>query len=326
MHRPGRMVVAATAVCAAAFLSACQSAKSGGGQPITLSRWAEEYFNQYKRSDGPREFAIAVDGSYAAYNYCPAGQSACVYLSPSPQQRCEGTSGKTCKVFAIDGEIVWDGPVTYESQTGGGAPRASLAAQANKSAVDMIAKQIKDGGNGAFDSAVVPNVRADRRQALANYAKPGEHKALAVSARGAFSWYGARASVEDAALTALEECEFVGKQPCVLYAVNARVLSSDARAATPIPVLRVARGAFDPAAVPFVPQTAIDAVKAYAAEKSPKSLAVTLRGRWAMSTGKSSADEAVKDALEQCKRKGADTASFCVTFAIDDEMDFNPGN
>lgn len=109
----------------AVAIGACQSTLPSG-TPIHITRSVEGYFNQYKNGWGPNEFWLSRDGRYAHWNYCRAGASACVSVGPSVQSACEARSGQPCGIFAKDGQIVWDGPVTFESK--GEKPASPVAA------------------------------------------------------------------------------------------------------------------------------------------------------------------------------------------------------
>ena len=90
-------------------LSAClPKDPSVGSGPIELSRNAQEGFEAYKKERSPGHFAVAVDGSTYAYNYCSAGR--CYAGSkPAALHRCEQRSrGTPCKIYGSKGQVVWD--------------------------------------------------------------------------------------------------------------------------------------------------------------------------------------------------------------------------
>ena len=83
--------------------------KSYGEGELKLSDNMIEYFYQYLKGKGnqrPMMFVIAVDGSYATYWYCPAGQ--CTGNNPVQYNKlCERDAGIECKVFAKGKYIKW---------------------------------------------------------------------------------------------------------------------------------------------------------------------------------------------------------------------------
>ena len=63
---------------------------------------------------GAQYFVVSTDGRHANFSYCPAGSGGCrargiVY---DVIERCEKRSGKECFIYAQNGFVVWDGPVT----------------------------------------------------------------------------------------------------------------------------------------------------------------------------------------------------------------------
>jgi hypothetical protein len=90
-------------------LSACMiKDPSVGTGPIELSSRVQRGFDNYQTERSPGHFAVAVDGSTYAYNYCSAGR--CRSGSkPSAIHRCEERSdGVPCKIYGAKGAVVWD--------------------------------------------------------------------------------------------------------------------------------------------------------------------------------------------------------------------------
>lgn len=81
---------------------------SVGTGPIELSRNVQRGFEAYKAERAPGHFAVAVDGSTYAYNYCSEGR--CLKGSKASSiYRCEQRSnGKPCKIYGSKGQVVWE--------------------------------------------------------------------------------------------------------------------------------------------------------------------------------------------------------------------------
>ena len=83
--------------------------KSYGEGDLKLSDGMIEYFQQYLKGKGnqkPLMFSIAIDGSYAIYWYCPAGQ--CTGTNATEYNRiCSKEAGVQCKIFAKGRYIKW---------------------------------------------------------------------------------------------------------------------------------------------------------------------------------------------------------------------------
>ena len=83
--------------------------KSYGEGDLKLSDGMIRYFHQYLKGKGnerPLMFSIAVDGSYAIYWYCPAGQ--CSGTNPTEYNKiCSREAGVQCKIFAKGKYIKW---------------------------------------------------------------------------------------------------------------------------------------------------------------------------------------------------------------------------
>ena len=113
--------------------------------------------------------------------------------------------------------------------------------------------------SAAFDPETVPYLPEHQRSALRKYQAGPLPKALAISSQGHFAYYinnSGELTEGEVRRRALERCQFANGAPCVLYSVNGTVLQPDPHALTPTPVYIKGSGHFDPAAVPFVSQSA----------------------------------------------------------------------
>lgn len=109
--------VRGAAILMALFLSSC--VLGAGKGPITLSQSATEAFQRYKATAAPLNFLVSEDGRFAHFDYCRMGQQQCVsWTKYDLTEDCERRSRKKCYVFAQDGRVVWDGPVTFAGAGG----------------------------------------------------------------------------------------------------------------------------------------------------------------------------------------------------------------
>ena len=95
---------------ASMFVVACQGGNSAyiGEGPIQLSPNAQSSFNRYLKSNG-MIFAVTEDGKKPFYHYCP--HLRCGHLNMvETLYLCKQRHGKTCKVYAMDDQIVWRFP------------------------------------------------------------------------------------------------------------------------------------------------------------------------------------------------------------------------
>jgi len=100
-------------------LSGCNSTLYDvGSTPLTLSPIVAAGFEKYKNSpNSPVIFVIDTQGRTFSSSYCP--HSRCVVNHGFSQiQSCESRAikwGAKCKVFAVQDQIVWKGPIFYPS-------------------------------------------------------------------------------------------------------------------------------------------------------------------------------------------------------------------
>ena len=82
-----------------------------GKGEVKLSPEIVDYFKNYLKgghNQTPLMFILAVDGSWAHYWFCPAGQANCTAEDPAQMIKpCENQSGKECKIFARNRTVRW---------------------------------------------------------------------------------------------------------------------------------------------------------------------------------------------------------------------------
>lgn len=78
-----------------------------GSGPIALSPGSQKNFEAYLEKRAPGFFAVAEDGAGSYFDYCSAGR--CYRESSNTAiYNCEKNNiGKTCKIYASKGKIVW---------------------------------------------------------------------------------------------------------------------------------------------------------------------------------------------------------------------------
>ncbi len=203
-------------------------------------------------------------------------------------------------------------PTATASATPGNGPSSS----AMRSPSPAPAPGLSSGP--LFDPEAVPNLLDRQKPSLHKYQTGPQPKALAVGQQGHFAYYtngSGELTEAEARRRALERCQFSNGAPCVLYAVGNVVLQPDPHAWTPTPVYIKGSGRFDPAAVPFVSQSARDTKMVnFAAAREHKALAVHPAGAWGWSVGQDSVDHAKEVALENCA-KFEETG--CIVYAVD---------
>lgn len=92
-------------------LPACQTVDSRiGSGPITLSPHVQAGFERYRAHNQPHDFAVSTDGRSYHYTFCQ--EVDCLYDWNQAIERCERSArkrGHRCKLYAIDGKVVWRG-------------------------------------------------------------------------------------------------------------------------------------------------------------------------------------------------------------------------
>ena len=129
-----------TALCAALLLGACQDIGANGPPPI-FSVSVILHFAKYMKETNRNLFVVSTDGRYSIYTACPVHADACVPASGATKsvalRECREESGLPCKVYAVNGRIVWKGDV--------GSPRTGGHSDAPDYEICNFAVTLKDG-------------------------------------------------------------------------------------------------------------------------------------------------------------------------------------
>lgn len=96
---------------AAMFVSGCVSAEVGSGD-LALSPCVQSLYAAYKNANEPIVFAVAEDGSKAAFTWCPS-----TICDGGEESFAVGTcqilaDDKRCFIYAREGKVVWNGAVS----------------------------------------------------------------------------------------------------------------------------------------------------------------------------------------------------------------------
>jgi len=92
----------------ALLLSAClPNDPTVGTGPITLSPGSQRNFEAYLEQRTPGYFALAEDGGGSSYTYCASGRCYRSSANKAIYQCEEINEGKSCKIYASKGKVVW---------------------------------------------------------------------------------------------------------------------------------------------------------------------------------------------------------------------------
>lgn len=80
------------------------------------------------------------------------------------------------------------------------------------------------GAAALNDVEAVPHLDKAGREGYREFLTASRHRAFAIAPGGAWSWKGGEIAAESAAEGALQSCQQATEQPCVLYAVNDKVV------------------------------------------------------------------------------------------------------
>lgn len=98
---------------AALFVTGCQATGSEVGSGyLDLSRNVEAHFQRYLAHPGGEYFAVSLDGKDYGFSVCANGRFACTESGGTVALRScrERSGGKTCKIYAMGEDIVWNSP------------------------------------------------------------------------------------------------------------------------------------------------------------------------------------------------------------------------
>jgi len=112
---------------------------AAGDDALPVSPEVMQFYNgEYQRLKSPRAIAVAEDGIHFGYSYCPEYRC---YMNPSARslalQACTQTSGRGCRIFAIDDEI----QVSYRVMEGRALPEtATIAPEEEQPTLPCVGK------------------------------------------------------------------------------------------------------------------------------------------------------------------------------------------
>ncbi|WP_371260010.1 caspase domain-containing protein [Bradyrhizobium sp. WSM1417] len=184
-----------------------------------------------------------------------------------------------------------------------------------------------DALTNVFSTALASRSPEIRQSQAKLYADAKFNKAQALALGSSSNWYVyARETETQAELSALEGCQIRYNEPCVLAAVNDRVLlSSDSASWTRRTMPRVTfASSFSPEQIPAILPNgnAMNSAKAYLGAASPKAIALHPWGRAFFQTNASTQLQAETDAINQCNsdpvRSGKDGP--CFLYAIQNRV------
>lgn len=173
-----------------------------------------------------------------------------------------------------------------------------------------------------LDVSAIPYLSVKSRAALAAYPSLPGPKALAISQQGNYAYLSNKSNTRtetDVKRAALQYCQHLAGEPCMLYAAGDTVLAEPGSGFTASPVAIPGSGRFDPAAVPFVSdRTREVGMLNYHRNPGHKALALTVTGVWSTVWGKATEDAAREAVMEQCEQRAG--KQDCLLYAVDDEI------
>lgn len=83
-----------------------------GAGDIQFSVSSTATYRYYKDQKQPRDFVVTVDGERGFYTYCATSREIECRKNTSELllDICTERTGKNCRIFAIDGKVVWEDP------------------------------------------------------------------------------------------------------------------------------------------------------------------------------------------------------------------------
>jgi hypothetical protein len=168
--------------------------------PVHSERGRAAY-RRWLAQPAPRVFTVGPGGVWAA----SSGRGDAVEHA---LKRCEADGRMTCRVYAIDDDVVWSDTAAAEIQAATWLPLTSEAPASTPS--------------GPLDDVgAVPFLSAGGRKGYADFLQQRTPRAFAISNSGAFGWSAGR---DDAPERALQYCQKSSRSPCLLYALDQRVV------------------------------------------------------------------------------------------------------
>ncbi|WP_345773820.1 caspase family protein [Azospirillum endophyticum] len=164
-----------------------------------LSAKARDALALYPGLPSPKALAISTKGNYAYFSNKSNSRNE-DDVKRGALQYCQYRAEEPCTLYAVDDAVVMGAK--------GFTPMP----------VELV-------GTGRFDPARVPFVSDHTRKVgMVNYQRNTGHKALAVTLAGRWATVWDRDSEEEAKEAALERCGQSGKDDCMLYAVDDRIV------------------------------------------------------------------------------------------------------
>ena len=145
-------------------------------------------FRRYAEAPGPKAFAISVTGAWGWWGEANSQ----VVAREEALRLCQRTSSVDCRLYALDGEIVWDKAI-------GAAGDGFVAAR--------DARQ-----------RLLPPVSRTGQDRFREYLQKPDHKAFAVGADGVWDWWFGAWSRSLAEEEALARCDRRSSTACALFA------------------------------------------------------------------------------------------------------------
>ena len=96
------------------LLAGCALESPRGSGPITVSKRVQQGFEKYKAEQAPGYFAVSEDGRTYGYSFCQDLKCRAGGQHVALRSCGNRTTTSTCRIFAREREITWEGPVTYE--------------------------------------------------------------------------------------------------------------------------------------------------------------------------------------------------------------------
>ena len=99
-------------VCACALSQRTSKSSDTGSGNILFSISSTATFHYYLEKELPKVFVVTVDGDRGFYTFCTGNlEEECLENTSGPLlEVCRESTGSSCKIFAVDGHVVWTDP------------------------------------------------------------------------------------------------------------------------------------------------------------------------------------------------------------------------
>lgn len=196
-----------------------------------ISDERREIYRKYLYFQGPRAYAISSGGASAhAFGTKPADET----MSRDPAERavtsCNTQKRGTCRLYAVNGVVVWDGPAVVPNMP---ADQQSTAAvpvlHQDPTRVSGAQPMIASGFANINDVDAIPYVNDRARERYRDWLTQPTPRAMAIAATGSYALSSGlnpkdESLPSDPSQRALLVCNRTSKSPCTLYAVNGSVV------------------------------------------------------------------------------------------------------